>query len=61
MQSFAIDFSSLPCSGQTAYLYNFCDITSHMIDKSWCLYFSEGTIISIMNVALNTFSVSGNE
>ena len=45
--------SSLPCSGQTAYLYNFRDIISHIIDKSWCLNCSYVTIISIMNVALS--------
>ena len=39
-KSLAIDFSSLPCSGQTAYLYNFRDIKSYIIDKSWCLYCS---------------------
>ena len=38
--SLTIDVSSLPCSGQTAHLYNFRDITSHIIDKSWCLYCS---------------------
>ena len=56
-QSLAIYFSSLPCSGQTAYLYNFRHITSHIVDKPWCLYCSKVTMISNMNVALNKFSV----